>query len=168
MIREYKPPDFQACCLLQNELALYHADIYDDPSIADSDPEKNFKEYLSREDRVGTWVAEIDRNILGFVGLIDTVGEEGTAEIEPVIISSSARGKGIGTKLIQHVIGEAKKKGVRFLTIRPVLRNEEAFHLYVELGFDHVGSIELFQDLKPELKRIWKPGINIHGKDLKY
>ncbi len=54
IIREYKVNDFEGCCLLQHELALYHADIYDDSSIADCDPEKSFKEYLSRTDRIGT------------------------------------------------------------------------------------------------------------------
>ena len=167
-IREYKSTDFEACCLLEGELAMYHAAIYDDPSIADSDPTQVFEEYLSRPDRYGTWVAEIDTKILGFAGLIDTIGENGTAEIEPVVISSSSRGAGIGTQLIQYVVEEAKKKDFRFLTIRPVLRNEEAFNLYVKLGFDHVGSIELFQDLDPESKRTWKSGITVHGTELMY
>ena len=167
-IREYQPPDHEACCILEGELAVYHADIYDDPSIADSDPGQVFDEYLSRPDRCGTWVVEFNGKILGFAGLIDTVGEKGAAEIEPVVISSATRGAGIGTRLIQYVVEEAKKQNFRFLTIRPVLRNEEAFNLYVKLGFDHVGSIELFRDLDPESQRTWKSGITVHGKKLKY
>ncbi|MBN2239810.1 MAG: GNAT family N-acetyltransferase [Dehalococcoidales bacterium] len=167
-IREYKDSDREACCALEGELAQRHAEIYEDPSIAAGDPGKAFDEYMARTDRCGTWVAESGDGIIGYAGLIDTVGEEGTAEIEPVVISSGARGGGVGTKLIQHVVDTAKEKGFRFLTIRPVLRNEEAFNLYVRLGFDHVGSIELFRDLDPESQRTWKSGITIHGKELKY
>ncbi len=167
-IRDYSPADFEACCLLENELAQHHAEIYDDPSIAESDPREVLAEYLARGDRCGTWVAEINGRILGYAGLLDTIGEAGTAEIEPVVISTASRGKGIGTKLIRFVVDIAKRKGFRFLTIRTVLRNKEAFELYVNLGFDHVGSIELFQDLDPKSERKWLSGIDIHGKELKY
>ncbi len=168
MIREYQQDDYDACRSLQGELALHHADIYEDPSISGDDPGRGFDEYLTRIDRCCTWVAEVDGEIVGFVGLLATVGEEGTAEIEPVVISSRSRGAGIGTRLIEHVINEAKMRGFRFLTIRPVLRNEKAFSLYVELGFDHIGSVELFQEILPNSQRKWKSGIIIHGKDLKY
>lgn len=167
-IREYQASDYDTCRLLQGELALHHASIYQDPSIAGDDPGRGFDKYLSRKDRCGTWVAEVDGKITGFAGLLDTVGEEGTAEIEPVVISSTSRGEGIGTRLIEHVITEAKVRGFRFLTVCPVLRNEKAFALYVSLGFDHVGSVELFQGLLPKSHRNWKSGITIHGKKLKY
>ena len=167
-IREYQSSDFEACCILEDELAKHHADIYNDPSISETDSREIFTEYLSRTDRCGTWVVEAEGTILGFTGLIDTVGEVGTAEIEPVVITSTARGAGIGTELIQYVKEEAKKKDFRFLTIRPVLRNNEAFKLYVNLGFNHIGSIELFQDLDTDSKRTWKSGITVHGMDLMY
>jgi hypothetical protein len=48
------------------------------------------------------------------------------------------------------------------------LRNVEAFSLFVRLGFDHAGSIELFQDLKPEKSRKWEKGITVHGEELYY
>jgi GNAT superfamily N-acetyltransferase len=167
-IREYKQTDYDTCRSLQGELAQYHAKIYEDPSIAGDDPGRGFDEYLTRKDRCCTWVVESGGKTVGFAGLLATVGEEGTAEIEPVVISSKSRGAGIGTKLIAHIIGEAKTRGFRFLTIRPVLRNEKAFALYVELGFNHIGSVELFQELLPESQRSWKSGITIYGKELKY
>jgi GNAT superfamily N-acetyltransferase len=167
-IREYQPSDYKACRLLQGELAQHHAKIYEDPSIAGDDPGRGFDDYLARTDRCCTWVAEFGGKLLGFAGLIDVVGEEGSAEIEPVVVSSASRDTGIGTRLIQRAVNEAKERGFRFLSIRPVLRNEEAFALYVRLGFDHVGSVELFQDLLPESTRTWKSGIIIHGKNLKY
>jgi len=166
-IREYQPSDYEACRFLQGELALYHAGIYEDPSIAGDDPGRGFDEYLARTDRCCTWIGESGGKIVGFSGLLDTVGEEGVAEIEPVIVSSTSRDTGIGTRLIQHAINEAKIMGFQFLSIRPELRNEKAFDLYVSLGFDHVGAVQLFQELS-ESNRSWKSGIIIHGKNLKY
>jgi GNAT superfamily N-acetyltransferase len=167
-VRDYRDSDFDACRSLYGEMAQHHADIYEDPSIAGDDPGRGFDVYMKRADRCGAWVAESDGKIVGFTGLLDVVGEEGVAEIEPVITASASRSQGIGTRLIEHVVNEAKIKGFRFLTIRPVLRNEKAFALYVRLGFNHVGSIELFQDLSPESARKWKSGIEICGRKLSY
>lgn len=167
-VREHRNSDYEVCRSLWGELTLHHASIYEDPSIAGDDPGRGFDEYLARTDLCCAWIVESGGKILGFAGLLDTVGEEGVAEIEPVVISSTSRGAGIGTKLIQHAINEAKIRGFQFLSVRPELRNEKAFALYVSLGFDHVGSVELFQELLPESHRSWKSGIIIHGKKLKY
>lgn len=168
LVRDYGDADYDACRALWGELAQHHAEIYEDPSIAGDDPGRGFDKYMSRADRCGTWVAESDGKIVGFAGLLDTVGEEGVAEIEPVVTASTSRSQGIGTRLIQHVINEAKIRGSRFLTIRPELRNEKAFALYVRLGFNKAGSIELFQELSLKSDRKWKPGIVVHGEKLSY
>ena len=167
-IREYQNSDYDVCRALYGELAQHHAEIYEDPSIAGDDPGRGFDKYLVRGDRCGSWVAESNGRVVGFVGLIDTVGEEGVAEIEPLVVSADFRGERIGSRLIQYVVEEAKKKKFRFVTIHPELRNERAFALYVRLGFNLVGHVELFQDLSPDSERTWKPGIEILGKKLKY
>ncbi len=167
-VRDYRDSDYEVCRSLWGELAQHHADIYGDAAIAGDDPGRGFDEYLGRADRCGTWVAESEKKIIGFAGLLDTVGEEGVGEIEPVVITASSRGKGIGTKLVERVVSEAKKRKIRFLSIRPELRNEKAFDLYVRLGFNKIGAIELFQELSPTSDRKWKSGIIIHDKKLSY
>ncbi len=167
-IREYQTSDYESCRALWGELTQHHADIYGDPSIAGDDPGRGFDEYIKRGDRCGTWIAISGNKIVGFAGLLDTVGEEGVAEIEPVITTTSSRSKGIGTRLVEHVVGEAKKRKFRFLSIKPELRNEKAFDLYVRLGFNKVGAVELFQDLSPTSDRKWKSGIIIHNRELRY
>jgi len=167
-VRGYRNSDYEVCRGLWGELAQHHADIYGDAAIAGDDPGRGFDEYIKRADRCGTWVAVSEKKINGFAGLLDTVGEEGVGEIEPVIITASSRGRGVGTKLIERVVNEAKIKKFRFLSIRPELRNENAFDLYVSLGFNKVGAIELFQDLSPTSTREWKSGIYIHGRNLSY
>jgi N-acetylglutamate synthase-like GNAT family acetyltransferase len=164
-IRDYQDPDFNVCRSLWEELAQHHAKIYEDPSIAGDDPGRGFEPFMNNAQRRGTWVAEVEDQVVACAGLI-IYGEE--AEIEPVIVSANYRGKGVGTKLIRHAVEEAKKFGVRFLSIRPVVRNEGAFHLFVREGFNLVGHIDLFQDLSQSFARKWKPGVMIHGSQLRY
>lgn len=164
-IRDYQDPDFNICRSLWEELAQHHAKIYKDPSIAGDDPGRGFEPFMNNAQRRGTWVAEVEDKVVACAGLI-IYGEE--AEIEPVIVSSNYRGKGIGTKLIRHAVEEAKKFGARFLSIRPVVRNDEAFNLFVREGFNLVGHIDLFQDLSQSSDRKWKPGVIIHGNQLRY
>jgi ribosomal protein S18 acetylase RimI-like enzyme len=168
VIRDYQESDYNACRALFGELAQHDADIYEDPSIAGDDPGRGFDKYLGRGDRCGSWVAESNGQVVGFTGLIDTVGEEGVADIDPVVVSADYRGEGIGSRLVQHAVEEAKKKRFRFLTIRPVVRNERAFDLYVRLGFNIVGSVELCQYLVEPSNRKWKSGVTILGHKLKY
>lgn len=167
-IREYTENDYSGVRNLYGELTQHHAEIYEDPSIAGDDPGCGFDKFLKRGDLCGSWVAESKGRIVGFAGLIDTVGEEGVAEIEPLVVSADSRGEGIGSVLVRHVTEEAKKKNFRFLTIRPEARNKKAFDLYVRLGFSMVGQVELFQDLLENSDRKWKSGINIHGHELGY
>lgn len=164
-IRDYQPSDSEAGRSLLGELAQHHADIYEDPAIASGDSGQGFEEYVNNTAHRGAWVAELDDRVVAFAGLI-VHGEEG--EVEPVVVSSSYRSMGIGTILIRHVVQEAKKKGIRFLSIRPVARNEKALSLFVRLGFNLVGHVDLFQDLSLSSGRKWRPGIVIHGNELHY
>lgn len=164
-IRDYQDSDRDICRSLWGELARHHAEIYGDPSIAGNDPGRGFERYMTNAHRRGTWVAEVEGQAVACAGLI-LREEEG--EIEPVIVSAQYRGKGIGTALVQHVAEQAKRLGVRFLSIRPVARNEEAIRLFVRLGFNLVGYIDLFQDLHQSSDRQWKPGIMIHGNGLRF
>jgi len=164
-IRDYETSDFKACRSLWGELTEHHANIYENPTIFGDDPGWGFDEYLSNPARRGAWVVELDGQVVGFTGLLISWGE---GEIEPVVVSAPYRKKGIGTMLIQHACQEAKKMGVRFLSIRPVARNEKALALFVRLGFNIVGHVDLFQDLSSSSDREWQPGITIHGHELRY
>ena len=168
-IRDYQDPDCSACCSLWEELAAHHAKIYEDPAIGGDDLGRGFELYIDNAQRKATWVAEVEGRVVACAGLIiDMHGNGEEAEIEPVIVSANYRRKGIGTKLIRHAKEEAKKLGVRSLSIRPVLRNEEAIHFFIREGFNLVGYIDLFQNLSPSSYEKWKPGIVIHGNQLRF
>ena len=164
-IREYQNSDYHVCLALCRELSQHHADIYGDPTIARGDSARWLDGLLNRNGYVGIWLADVDGQAAGFAALF-SYGEEG--EIEPVIVASAFRNQGIGTRLIRYVVEEARKSNIRFLSIRPVARNIEAFALFVRLGFNLVGHIDLFQDLSPTPARVWQPGLVIHGQELRY
>jgi len=165
-IREYRESDFRACRSLWEELTQHHRDIYQDSAIGGGDPGGGFETYMADPRRRGTWVAEVEGRVVGLTGLLVQWEEEG--EVEPVVVSSSHRDRGIGSMLVERVVEEARKRGVRFLSIRPAARNERVVSLYVRLGFNLLGYVDLLQDLSPSSDRKWKPGIRIHGNDLHY
>lgn len=164
-IRDYEIKDYDVCRSLWIELTQHHRDIYEDPSIGGDDPGHGFDEYLERPRLQGTWVAELGGQVVALGGLL-CHSEEG--EVEPVVVSQPYRDKGIGTRLVEHVVEQARVKGVRFLYIRPVARNERAISLYIRLGFSTVGAVDLLQDLSSSYDRKWKPGIKIFDNELRY
>lgn len=167
IIREYNDSDYDACRSLWEEMAEYHADLYEDTSIMRDDTGSGFDEYLDRADRIGTWIAKAEGHVAGVAGLLRS-REMLEGEIEPVIVTMALRGNGIGSKLVHHVVAEAKNRKLRFLRIRPVARNVRAISLYVRLGFDLLGYVDLFQELASTSNRKWKSGIEILGQKLRY
>jgi ribosomal protein S18 acetylase RimI-like enzyme len=149
---------------LWRELTQYHRDIYGDPSIGGTDPGGAFDEHLANPRLAGVWVAEDDGQVVGFCGLLVEAEE---AEADPIVVGSAQRSQGVGRRLLEHVTDEAKSRGVRFLSVRPVARNIEAFSLYYGAGFRTLGQVELFMELR-QTGREWKPGIRIHEHDFEY
>ncbi len=164
-IRPYQPADLQSCRALWEELTGWHRQLYHDDTIGGENPGEAFDRYLASPALAQVWVAEAEGRVIGFTGLL-VYGEE--AEIEPVIVHQETRSQGIGTALLEAVIAEARSRQVRFLSLRPVARNVKAITFFVEMGFQMVGQIDLFQDLASSSKREWLESINLHGHRLKY
>lgn len=172
-IRDCQISDYDICRFLWVELTQHHRDIYEDLSIGGDDPGRGFDRYLENPQLRGTWVAEAEYKVVDLAGLLthshteeDKAGIQG--EVEPVVLSSPYRDKGIGSRLVEHVVEQARGKGVRFLSIRPAARNERAISLYVRLGFSALGAVELLQDLSSSYDRKWNPGIKILDNELRY
>ena len=156
--------DRPACRVLWAELTERHRELFGDSTIGGADPGSHFDEYLKTVGLRGPWVADVAGAVVGLTGLI-VRGED--AEIEPLIVASAHRGRGIGTRLLEHAVEEAQQTGVRFLSVRPVARNAAAIEFFASAGFNTVGQVELFQDLSDESGREWKPGVQIQGREFK-
>lgn len=156
-IRTYQDKDREDCRSLWRELADWHREIYGDPTIGGEHPEDYFDKHLAKVGSSNIWVAQKDQRVVGFVGLI-IEGTEG--EVEPMIVERSSRHRGVGVQLVQTVVSEARKRGISFLNVKPVARNEEAIKFFYRQGFAILGHIDMFIDL---YGRSWRSGIEIHG-----
>ena len=164
VIREYRSDDLEAGRRLWYELTQRHRDIYGDPKIGGDDPGHLFDEYLENPALAGPWVVEWDQAVVALGGLLLEGAE---AELEPVVVLTRCRNRGVGTRLIEFLIDEARRRGARSLSVRPVARNAEAMACFRRAGFTTLGHVELFQDLTARGRK-WKRGISLHGKDYEY
>jgi GNAT superfamily N-acetyltransferase len=156
-VRSYRPSDHFAGRRLWSELTNQHNQMYGE--VAD-DGGEGFEEYLTRLDLSGLWVADhADDGVIGLVGLIMR-GRAG--EVEPIVVTTSHRHKGVGRRLLRHVAAEAKKRNMTALTISPSSRNVEAIRSLHAAGYDVVSSIELTLDLDRH-QHEWQPdGLELH------
>ena len=163
-IRPYRPADREACRELWRELTQHHRDIYDDQTIGGADAGVHFDKYLAHPKFAGAWVAEEAGAVVGLTGLL---GDEDETEIEPVVVSAARRARGIGRRLIERMLDEARTRGAKSVSIRPVARNALAIRRFHEAGFRTLGHIEMFQKLDPSPQE-WQPGIDLHGHEFRY
>lgn len=164
-IHTYIPADLEACRALWAELTEHHRQIYDDPTIGGEEPGFFFDAHLAHVGPEQIWVAEVDGVVCGFVGLI-VEGDEG--EVEPIVVTTAQRGKGVGYALLARVRQEAEVLKLRFLGMKPVARNLDAIRFFYQAGFQLLGHVDLFMDLSPSSERTWKEGVVLHGHRLKY
>jgi len=87
------------------------------------------------------YVARDGAKVVAMASLLFTVStaEGGRAALfEDLVVRSDYRKQGIGAKLLEYVIGQARNEGVLRLTLLTDMQNEQAQALYRRLGF--VGS----------------------------
>ena len=164
-VRGYEPSDLGRCRSLWAEMTQRHRDIYADPSIGGDNPGLEFDKHLSRVGPKRTWVATSGEEIVGLVSLIQ---DDEQAEVEPIVVSSQHRGRGIGQELLSHAIEQAKRMGVLCLSVKPVARNQEAISFFYDAGFKVLGHIQLFMWLGPSSPGQWRLGPELFGKPFDY
>jgi GNAT superfamily N-acetyltransferase len=163
-VRNYRPADLAACRSLWVELTEWHRQIYDSPELGGADPGRKFDEHLERVGGERIWLATINGDVVGLVGVIQTEDE---IELEPIVVSEPWRGRGIGRQLAEHVVGEARAAGIGQLLVRPVARNAAAIRFFHDLGFDALGQLELVLDFRPSADQLWRPGATIANRNLR-
>jgi GNAT superfamily N-acetyltransferase len=152
-IRQYAACDLEACRALWVELTERHRQVYEDPAIGGERPGLHFDRHLQRAG------AEVEGRVVGLAALL-VDGEN--AEVDPVVVAAGYRGHGIGRMLVERAVAQARRLGVRFLSVRPAARNREVFGFYHRLGFRALGCVELFMDLRRGETAL-KPGPDLFG-----
>lgn len=84
------------------------------------------------------WIAECEGKIVGSIFCVD--GGNGVAKLRLLYVDPSARGMGLGTKLISEVIKFARKNNYKKIEFWTVDCLDAALYLYAKAGFKHVSS----------------------------
>jgi putative acetyltransferase len=80
-------------------------------------------------------------NTVGCVALIP-IGND-VYELSKMAVSPQLRGHGIGRKLLEYTVAQAKEIGAKALFLGSNTRLENAIHLYESVGFRHVPAEKL-------------------------
>jgi predicted N-acetyltransferase YhbS len=82
------------------------------------------------------FMAHAGAEAVGCVALIPM--RAGVYELSKMAVSPQLRGRGIGRRLLQHAIAQAKCLGAKSLFLGSNTRLTDAVHLYETVGFRHV------------------------------
>ncbi|TWO32274.1 GNAT family N-acetyltransferase [Seonamhaeicola sediminis] len=105
-------------------------------SSSSSLPSKKDLETIINSNNTKLFVAEEGNNIIGTLTLVFNkipTGEK--AWIEDVVVSESARGKGVGKRLTQFALDYALEKGISKIDLTSSPERFAANKLYQKLGF---------------------------------
>ncbi len=91
-----------------------------------------------KEHASGIFVVEVDGEILGYISTrLDP--EAGKGRIPNLAVAASARGQGIGRKLIGHALDYFRTEGMGVAVIETMASNPIGQSLYPSCGFEEVG-----------------------------
>jgi len=80
-------------------------------------------------------------NTVGCVALVPM--GNGIYELSKMAVSPQLRGHGIGRKLLEYTVGQAKEIGAKALFLGSNTKLKNAIHLYESVGFRHVPAEKL-------------------------
>ena len=108
-------------------------------------------------DRFSSWIKEDNSNPVGLfvdgelvaLGNLETALDVAVAWVKGLRVNTSHRHEGHGTKLVEHMIDLAKKRGIKKIRYATSSRNEPSVHLAKNLGFVVANSIGYFRLSNP-------------------
>jgi putative acetyltransferase len=136
-IRKVKNTDNS--CLAEIIRAAFHESDAPKQGTVYSDPTTDDLYELFQNEKSILWVAENDGEILGCCGIYPTEGlPKGCAELVKFYLLAKARGKGLGTRLMQKSIGSAKELGFAEIYIETLPEFDNAVSMYERAGFERL------------------------------
>ena len=89
------------------------------------------------------FIVYADNVPVGCVALIPMPGSNGVYELSKMAVAPSMRGLGIGRRLLEHTVAEARILGAKSLFLGSSKKLKNAVHLYESIGFRHVDPATL-------------------------
>jgi GNAT superfamily N-acetyltransferase len=93
---------------------------------------------VSAPERGNIFVATDEDKVVGMMSLLFTIStaKGGTAcWLEDMVIRPEHRGKGLGTKLLEHAVNYAKSQGFTRITLLTDRASDKSIHFYERHGF---------------------------------
>ncbi|UCH57764.1 MAG: GNAT family N-acetyltransferase [Candidatus Bathyarchaeota archaeon] len=99
--------------------------------------------YLSRleKDQVVGIVTEVDGRFVGQVEVSPKSGRSRHVGVLGISLGADYRDIGIGTELMREAEAQARRLGIKLMTLELFASNERALHIYEKLGYREVGRI---------------------------
>lgn len=115
---------------------------------------EDFEKELTDNERAVYIVAEDEEQIIGYAGLWCIVDE---GHITNVAVHPDYRGKGLGRKLVNTMLVEARKKAnTKNFTLEVRVSNTPAIKLYQSFGFEEAGRRKgYYSDNKEDAAIMW-------------
>ncbi|GAA4296764.1 GNAT family N-acetyltransferase [Aestuariibaculum suncheonense] len=135
IIRKIEPSDNEILArIIKNTFDEHDAPkcgtVYSDPTTDD------LYTLFEKENSV-LWVAEDQNELLGCCGIYPTEGlPQGYVELVKFYLAPSARGKGVGTKLMEQNITSAKDLGYTAIYLESLPHFATAVRMYGKFGFE--------------------------------
>jgi L-amino acid N-acyltransferase YncA len=92
-----------------------------------------------KEEKLLFLVAEVDQRIIGTSAVVKRRGYSSHAGDLGIAIRKGYRNIGIGTAMLETIISEARKTGIKILFLRVFATNKAARRLYEKMGFKETG-----------------------------
>jgi len=141
VLRSIKWEDLDDCLEFINSLVEEGADILRETKVSREEEAEWLGRRLARIDRgeIIDVVAEVDGKMVANSEVEKRSGPLSHMGNLGIAIRSGYRGIGIGTKIMQTLIKESKKTGLKILVLDVFDINETAKALYKKMGFREVG-----------------------------
>ena len=133
VIRAPRPTDAPAIATLMGELGY--------PAWPEEIPAR-LKELALDAKTSAVWVAELDGHAVGIATAKRFPAIHQSAPVvwlTVLVVAESARGRGVGTRLVNEAEEWARYQGARKIALTSALHREDAHDFYKRLGYEHTG-----------------------------
>ncbi|KAM3937025.1 putative N-acetyltransferase camello [Leptodactylus fuscus] len=86
------------------------------------------------------WVAEVNGEVIGMVGVQPVQGSQSEVELRRLSVAKDHQRKGIARRLCLHVIDFARQRGYKHVNLNTSTMQRAAHKLYRNMGFRRTGS----------------------------
>ena len=128
---------------LINSLVDEGAEIIRDEKVSRDEEIDWLSGLLARLEKDKTFflVAEIDGRVAASSDINPQKGYEGHVGVVGIVVKQGFRDSGIGTAMMHVLIEQAKRMGLKVLTLSAFASNKRAIHVYEKVGFVQGGLI---------------------------